>query len=188
MEKKCVLFSGGHESTILLHYLLKKFKDCEIYPVYIKFGFDYESVEILKAMEIIASVKNKRIKQVEVVEAKLPLVLRENKIPLRNALLFSLVGTFMYENEIKEVYHGNLGASGYPDNTMDYFDLMEKVISTGMERDFKIIQPFYQKNKKDIYNEFKKEILQTDFFSCIQPVNGKACGRCLKCQEKKSLN
>ncbi len=184
-EKVAVLFSGGVESSCLLaHYCRLKFLTL---PVYVRCGFSWEITEYSCAQKLWLSLKKsyKNLLPIRVVFLKGVRKEGSLEIPLRNFFLVSAITSVAVRRGIKRVAVGSLGIYPFPDNNRDYFDTMERLISTGLREEFRVETPFMSMEKGEIINRFKDIIPLQLTFSCIKPVNGIHCGKCEKCMERK---
>ncbi|WP_461829378.1 7-cyano-7-deazaguanine synthase [Aquifex sp.] len=192
MEKVLVLFSGGVESSALLvHYAKKGFL---AFPLYVRFGYPWEDYELRNALRVLnhlrsryLNIRNIRIRKAKAVLKSFgrPKREKELEIPLRNLILCTVGAQLGYRLGIYRLAHGSLGLYPFPDSKRDYFDELEEVISKGLGRKFVIETPFYGMHKGDILRLYGKEIPLELTLSCISPVNGKPCGKCIKCKERE---
>ncbi len=185
MRKIAVLFSGGIESACLLtYYLVRKYVAV---PVYVKCGFPWEKVELDRASRLWSHMKRRfpnllpmRITSIKGVRKKGRL-----EIPLRNFFLVSATASVAVRKGMYTLAVGSLGLYPFPDNNRRYFDDLERLISTGLRRPFRIETPFMELEKEEVIRAFYRLVPLELSFSCIRPVRGKHCGVCEKCMERK---
>jgi len=185
MRKVALLFSAGVESSCLLfHYAQEREL---VLPVYVRFGFEWESTEYVHAQKLWLYLKKRfpnilppRVTFLKGVRKK-----GELEIPLRNFLLVSAIASTALKRGIKRIALGSLGAYPFPDNNRAYFDRLEELISTGIRDSFSIETPFMRLEKEDIVRRFYRRFPLNMTFSCIEPVKGMHCGRCIKCSERQ---
>jgi len=72
----------------------------------------------------------------------------------------------------------------YPDNSKEYIKKVELLLKEG-GADIEIELPFFGLTKKEIAMLFNEKINRNLIFTCATPVNGKQCGKCLKCKALK---
>jgi len=178
-----ILFSGGLESTALIHYYNRN-----VLLLYIKEGFERESAEYENALKAakfygvpIDSVEIKGLSPVNKKEIK---SVKDNVIPIRNLFLLTIGAKYFVQKGIKRIAAGLTGGGEYPDNSIEYIKRAESLLKEG-GADIKIELPFYGLEKKEIAMLFNKEINKDLIFTCATPVNGKQCGKCLKCKALK---
>ncbi|GAB6065319.1 hypothetical protein JCM9492_04110 [Aquifex pyrophilus] len=193
MKKIVVLFSGGVESTALIvHYALKNYT---VYPLYVKFGFPWENYEKEVAKKVLNILKGKfrGILNLKVDIANAPLKRFEKypssegelEIPLRNLILCTRGAIYAFKKGIDRCAIGSLGIYPFPDNKRDYFDKLEELISSGLGKPFVIETPFFGMEKEEVIKRYGMYIPLSITLSCINPVNGKPCGKCIKCKERE---
>lgn len=114
----------------------------------------------------------------------------ENKLlPLRNLILCE-IGTYFGD----EVILGSIGGSIHLDNTEKFRKQAQKVINTLYKeqgRKVKIRLPYKDVTKTELIKKYKeaggdlKEAYEKSF-SCYTPVDGKECGKCPSCLQKRA--
>ncbi len=191
MRKIIVLFSGGVESSALVVYYARR--GFIVYPLYVRFGYPWEGYELRNAVIVLNTLRNEyrnivriRVRKIKGVlkDFKKPLSEKELEIPMRNLLLCTEAAKLGYRLGIFRVAHGSLGLYPFPDSKRDYFDSLQELIGTGLGVNFVIETPFYGMHKEEILRTYGRYIPLELTFSCISPVNGKPCGKCVKCKER----
>lgn len=193
MKKAVVLFSAGVESTSLLVHYLKK--DFYVYPVYIRAGMPWESVERGYAIKVWFRLKKQyknmsplRTLFMEVGPARhrfIPLDDSQIEIPLRNMVLTVKTALVALRKGAEVIGIGSLGVYPFPDNNRDYFDALQRLISEGARREIRIETPFMGMEKWEVIRTFRDSVPFELTFSCASPVKGIHCGVCAKCRERK---
>jgi 7-cyano-7-deazaguanine synthase len=194
MEHKTVsiaiLFSGGLESTAMLLYYVNKGFSVEL--LYIKFGFSWETSELINIkntiekhikLHVIDVSKEFNYKQAQLIDTQ-----RKNIIPNRNLLMLSTASTYLYNINIFKIAIGLQGNSEYPDTSKKYITTLEKLIKIGLEEDsFEIQMPFYGYTKDEIFAQYKDSIDLDKVFSCTSPIENRPCKLCYKCMQLNKL-
>ncbi len=178
--------SAGVESASLAVYYLRK--NTFVFPVYVRCGFPWEEVERKWLLRLWARLKKDyiRIAPFRTVFLKsLKPAEGELEIPLRNLILSTLVTLEAVKRDIYTLAVGSLGLYPFPDNSRDYFDSLEEVISKGLRKRIKIETPFMGLEKHEIIRRFATYVPYELTFSCISPKRSLHCGRCIKCYERK---
>ncbi|RUM28650.1 MAG: queuosine biosynthesis protein [Aquifex sp.] len=192
-EKIVVLFSGGVESTaLLIHYASK---NNILYPLYVRFGYSWEDEELKRAKNVLFYLKKsvKNLRNLATVKVKslskrlkgFPSTEKELEIPMRNLLLCSQAAIYGYRKGIFRCAIGSLGMYPFPDNKREYFDKLEELISQGLNKTFTIETPFFGMKKEEIIRLYGNLMPLHLTFSCIKPIKGKPCGKCIKCRERE---
>ncbi len=166
MRKCLVLLSGGQDSSTCLFWAKKKFRKVEAV------SFDYgqrHRIELKSAAKIakLAGVKQTiiKIKEYETIrnsaltdrgikvgkKHRLNRDLPSTFVPGRNILFITVAASLAYTKRIKDLVIGvsQEDYSGYPDCREPFIRSMEKSLSLGMARKFRIHAPLQHKTKKD---------------------------------------
>ncbi len=173
MSKSLLLFSGGQDSTTLLAWCLKKFK--EVYLITFDYG-QRHSIEIEATKKISINInkdfsewsgkiknsyiyiinninelnKNSLTSDININTGK---GLPNTFVPGRNILFYTLAAAYAYDKEIKHIVSGvcQTDYSGYPDCRNETIQALEKSINLGMEKEFKFHTPLMWKDKSEIW-------------------------------------
>lgn len=196
VHKVAVLFSGGVESTTLLYIYLQKGQI--VYPVYVKMGESWESLELENAIKLwhytkdrYASLRPLRILSMQKGKMKdrRPHTVPQLFIPLRNLILITTCAFYAISKDIKRLAIGSLGLYPFPDNDKGYIKQVERLIEVGSNSDFSVELPLFGLEKKDIVKNFYRKVPYHLTLSCAMPrkIAGKIvpCGKCVKCIERK---
>jgi 7-cyano-7-deazaguanine synthase len=92
----------------------------------------------------------------------------------------------MTRAKISRVLIGPLAGNPFPDASATFFDAMGGALSIGLAAPIIIEAPFAAMHKSDVIR--LGESLGVPFeltLSCMQPSNGRHCGRCSKCRERR---
>jgi len=193
MRKIVVLFSGGVESSALLvHYLKRNYL---VYPLYVKFGYPWEEEELSRAKEVYKFFRDRYRNLMLLGVRKLKATLKnfreaprseeELEIPMRNYILCTVGAIYGVSRGTYRCAIGSLGMYPFPDNRREFFEELSKVISQSLGKEFRIETPFMGMHKHEVLKFYGREIPLHLSLSCISPVNGKPCGKCVKCRERK---
>ncbi len=189
VHKVVVLFSGGVESTCMLYMYLKK--DWLVYPVYVKAGYPWESLELerAKALWLYTKKKYKNLMPLRVLTTLNPERVEDRKhdknlfIPLRNINLVAMAGNYALLKGIKCIAIGSLGIYPFPDNNADYMKRLQSLINV------ELLTPFMGMEKHEVIRGFSEGVPLDKTLSCIRPKKsmGKIipCGVCEKCKERQ---
>jgi 7-cyano-7-deazaguanine synthase len=195
-----VLMSGGLDSAVLCHDLLKDHD--LVVPLYIRCGLRWESVEIEAAVAFLSAIKAERLEELVVLEEPIRDVYGVHwstegedvpgsespddavYLPGRNVLLTVKASVWCRLRRVGSLALGSLGSNPFPDSSPAFFADLEAVLSRAMRGSPKLIRPFDQVRKKDVVMSGKDLPLHLTF-SCIHPREGLHCGRCNKCAERR---
>ncbi|MFB6283510.1 MAG: 7-cyano-7-deazaguanine synthase [Halobacteria archaeon] len=198
MERVCLLYSAGVESTVLLHELSHSY---EVVPVYVSNGFAWEETELNAAENAVANLDG--IQDLKTFSTPVDDLYpphwstgdedipdedsrdEEVYLPGRNFFLLTKPAVFCSLNGINEIYHGTLGSNPFPDSTEDFFGLAERFYTTGLSTEIEIKTPYSGIDKPSVIERGSElDVPFEKSFSCIDPVDGEHCGSCNKCGER----
>jgi 7-cyano-7-deazaguanine synthase len=79
---------------------------------------------------------------------------------------------------------GPLRSNPFPDATPEFFRRMEDALSLGLDHRLRIRAPFLAFSKPDILR-LGRNLPLDETFSCMAPADGRHCGVCGKCEERR---
>jgi 7-cyano-7-deazaguanine synthase len=195
-----VLISGGLDSAILCVELLRDFQP--VLPLYIRSGLWWEGAELAALRRFLGAVKRDGLHELVVLDeptadvygahwstsgASVPGSDTPDEavyLPGRNILLTVKAAVWCRMRGIETLALGSLGTNPFPDSTPEFFQKLEGLLNQAMEGRLKLIRPFDHLHKTDVV--LRGNGLPLDLtFSCISPVDGRHCGTCNKCAERK---
>ena len=104
----------------------------------------------------------------------------------RNVVLLSKAAIYCAQHGIGRIAIGPLAGNPFPDATAPFFDAMSTALSLGLARPIEIAAPFAAMDKSDVIRlgmELGVPLALT--LSCMKPQDGRHCGRCSKCRERR---
>ncbi len=104
----------------------------------------------------------------------------------RNIILLSKAAVYMARERLERILIGPLDGNPFPDATPAFFSAMSTALSRGLAAPIAIEAPLLQSTKADVIR--RGLALGVPFeltLSCMQPVDGRHCGRCSKCRERQ---
>lgn len=200
-QAAAVLVSGGVESAAMLVDALKRFE--RVYPVYIRKGFIWETVEQAHLKRLLKSFHSEGLAPLSVLEAPMKPVYKshwslgvsripgarapdsEVYLPGRNLLFLSLAGLFCSLRRVPVLWIGVLKGNPFKDARPGFLAGMERLIREAAGIPVKIETPYAAFSKGQVIRKHP-EIDWRMTFSCLNPVNHRHCGRCQKCAERKT--
>jgi poly(A) polymerase len=199
-ETAAVLTSGGLDSAILCVDLLRLY--ARVVPIYIRSGLRWESAELASLYRFLAAVKTDALGDLVVVDEPVADVYgahwsitgaavpdestRDEAVylPGRNLLLTVKAAVWCQIHGIGALALGSLGSNPFPDSTAAFFRKLEGVLNEAMAGQLRLIRPFDRLAKADVLGRARHLPLELTF-SCINPADGRHCGVCNKCAERK---
>ena len=104
----------------------------------------------------------------------------------RNIALVSKAAIYCAQHRISRLSLGLLCGNPFPDATAEFFDSMERTLSLGLAHRIEIATPFFINNKADIVQLGVQLGVPLELtLSCMSPQDGRHCGRCSKCRERR---
>jgi 7-cyano-7-deazaguanine synthase len=200
-RRVAVLASGGVDSAVLVA------DECSrsevVQPIYIRFGLAWESAEEhhlrrfldslpddcrarpLVALDFpVADVYGKHwsVSGAEVPDAETP----DSAVylPGRNLLLLAKSSVWCALNEYGVVALGTLKGNPFADSRAEFFDGLASLASLALDHSLAVETPFAGLTKGEVLERGRDLPLELTF-SCIDPREGKHCGRCNKCAERR---
>jgi 7-cyano-7-deazaguanine synthase len=195
-----VLISGGLDSAILCVDLLRDFS--RVVPLYVRSGLRWEKAEMASLARFLDAVKTEGLDPLVVLDEPIADVYGTHwsttgtgvpgsetpdeavYLPGRNLLLTVKAAVWCRLRNIEALALGCLGSNPFPDSTADFFEKLECLINQAIGGSLRLIRPFDRLHKTDVLLRGKELPLHLTF-SCINPIDGRHCGTCNKCAERK---
>jgi poly(A) polymerase len=195
-----VLVSGGLDSAILCVELLREFP--RVVPIYIRSGLRWEDAEIDALRRFLVAVGDGRLERLVLLEEPIADVYGAHwstigedipgsetadeavYLPGRNLLLTIKAAVWCRLRGIRKLALGSLGSNPFPDSTPEFFCNLEDLLNQAMGGGLRLIRPFAALGKADVLARGRHLPLHLTF-SCIDPSDGRHCGRCNKCAERR---
>jgi 7-cyano-7-deazaguanine synthase len=200
-QTTAVLISGGIDSAILCVELLRDFS--RVIPLYIRSGLRWEEAELAGLNRFLGAASVTGIDPLVVLDEPIADVYGSHwstngsnipgrdsadeavYLPGRNLLLTVKAAIWCRLRAIDALALGSLGSNPFPDSTPAFFQSLEALLNQAMDGTLRLIRPFDRLHKTDVLERGKLLPLHLTF-SCINPVDGKHCGICNKCAERKN--
>jgi 7-cyano-7-deazaguanine synthase len=104
----------------------------------------------------------------------------------RNVVLLTKAAICCAYRRIPRLAIGPLAGNPFPDATPVFFATMGRALALGLAHDVEIAAPFATLDKSDVIRlgvELGVPLERT--LSCMNPKDGRHCGRCSKCRERR---
>jgi 7-cyano-7-deazaguanine synthase len=203
-----ILLSGGIDSTVLLHSLVKEQNES---PLALIFKYGQRHKDEVNCAQLQASMLKIQYNVLDVtnifLHSKSALCgLQENMpdtietlgdaqpityVPWRNGVFLTIALSLAENFNVSKVYYGAQLNDNYQffDTTPDFVQLMNSLTDLNRKHTCQIIAPFASTPKTDIVSlGLKLEVDFTKVISCYNPAYGllhiKACGRCPSCTQR----
>jgi 7-cyano-7-deazaguanine synthase len=197
-----VLVSGGVESAVLLHRLLKARE--RVVPFYVRCGLVWEAVERQRLQRFLRAIRCAHLERVVMVDVplratygshwsltgrKVPDARSRDEavyLPGRNLLLLSHAAVAAVQRQVTTLAVGILKGNPFGDATPEFFSGLARVMSRALSRPMRILTPLARMTKAQVIRSADARGLPLHLtWSCLRPQRGRHCGRCNKCAERQ---
>lgn len=196
-----VLFSAGLDSAVLL---AQAAREGPAIPLHVSVGLAWEHTEFEVATRLLATPPYANAQPL----VRLSLDMRDiypashwavrGEAPAfdtpdedvylegRNIVLLAKAAVYMAREKLTRVLLGPLAGNPFPDATPEFFSTMQRALATGLNHPIAIDTPFTEMHKGDVIKLGAELGVPFELtLSCMQPVEGRHCGRCSKCRERR---
>ena len=105
-------------------------------------------------------------------------------LPGRNLLLLAAAALYGGVNETPNLAIGLLASNPFPDATTDFLRSLERIAGLAMDTSFRVLTPLGDMHKADVVRAGVGMPME-EALSCASPVDGRHCGVCGKCGERR---
>jgi 7-cyano-7-deazaguanine synthase len=195
-----VLVSGGLDSAILLGESLAGYR--AVYPLYVRHGLFWEAAELSYLRRFLAAVRTPALQPLHVLDMPVAdlygdhwSITGENVpdagsadaavfLPGRNVLLLAKAVLWCHLHRVPALALAPLESNPFPDATPAFFAACQAVVNQAVGGSVEILRPYAHLDKAAVLRRGRELPLHLTF-SCIRPVNGRHCGACNKCAERR---
>jgi 7-cyano-7-deazaguanine synthase len=195
-----VLVSGGLDSAILLAEM--RLTLSTVHPLYLRGGLLWEGVELHHLRRFLDAIQSPEVQPLHVLELPLrdlygahwSLTGRDVPdgsspdeavfLPGRNVLLLSKAMLWCHLKDVPAIALATLRSNPFPDATPEFFETYEAVVNRAISGSVQVVRPYETLAKTEVMSRGRDLPLGLTF-SCIQPIEGRHCGRCNKCAERR---
>jgi 7-cyano-7-deazaguanine synthase len=195
-----VLVSGGLDSAVLLADELQS--RSSVQPLYIHCGLLWEPAELDHLRRFLAAVAGPALRPLHVLEMPVRDLYPPHWsltgegtpgadtpdeavfLPGRNVLLLSKAILWCHLHGVPELALAPLESNPFPDATPQFFADFEAVVNRAVAGRVRVLQPYLRLHKAEVVRRGRALPLELTF-SCIRPRDGRHCGVCNKCAERR---
>jgi 7-cyano-7-deazaguanine synthase len=195
-----LLLSGGIDSAVLLKELLNDGR--QVVPIYVRTGCTWEACERRSIEQLLAALACPEIADLVVLEMPLADLYGDHwsisgsnvpsdstdddavYLPGRNPLMLIKPALWCRMHGTRHIALATLAANPFPDATPTFFRQFETMLREAVGGELQILRPFEKLSKAQVL-ELGRDLPLDLTFSCLAPVDGRHCGRCNKCGERK---
>ena len=196
-----VLLSAGLDSAVLA---AREARSGPVHPIYVSAGLAWEQQELAALDRLLATAPFAALAPV----ARLTFTVRDlypathwalrGEPPAfdtpdedvyltgRNVILLSKAGIYCAQHRIGRIALGPLAGNPFPDATPEFFAAMARALSLGLAHELTVETPFAEMDKSEVVRlgvELGVPLELT--LSCMNPQEGRHCGQCSKCRERR---
>jgi 7-cyano-7-deazaguanine synthase len=104
----------------------------------------------------------------------------------RNVILLSKAAVYCAQHHIARLQIGPLAGNPFPDATPEFFAAMARALSLGLAHALDIDAPFAAMDKAAVIQLGRQFGVALELtMSCMNPSDGRHCGLCSKCRERR---
>jgi 7-cyano-7-deazaguanine synthase len=195
-----VLVSGGLDSAILLAEALRAYE--AVHPLYVRNGFFWEGVELGHLRRFLEAVGGPSARPLQVLDLPVGDLAPTHWgltgrgvpdadspdeavfLPARNVLLLSKAMIWCHLQGVPAVALATLKANPFPDATPAFFDAFQDAVNRAVRGAVRVRRPYAELGKVEVMHRGRALPLELTF-SCLRPVEGRHCGACNKCAERR---
>ncbi len=195
-----VLVSGGVDSAVLLGEALGVRP--AVQPIYVRTGARWEAVEFEYLRRFLKALDQERLRPIVELEMPVRDLYGEHwsvtgdgvpdaatpdeavYLPGRNVLLLSKALLWCHLNDVPDLALAPLAANPFPDATPTFFRAFQDAVNRAVNGSVRILYPYLHVEKTEVLRRGRDLPLKYTF-SCIRPRDGKHCGACNKCFERR---
>jgi 7-cyano-7-deazaguanine synthase len=197
-----VLISAGLDSVVLA---AAEARDWRVHPLYISTGLAWEAEEVSALERLLSRAPfSARVEPL----TRLAFTIRDlypathwalrGEPPAfdtpdedvylegRNVVLLTKASIYCARHRIGRIALGPLAGNPFPDATSEFFEAMARALSLGLAQPIDVVAPFASMDKSEVIRlgvELGVPLELT--LSCMNPQEGRHCGRCSKCRERR---
>jgi 7-cyano-7-deazaguanine synthase len=195
-----VLVSGGLDSAILLGEAMRS---CSaVHPLYVRNGLSWEPVELSHLRRFLEAVRAPALRPLTVLDMPVADLYGDHWsvtgrgvpgaetadeavfLPGRNVLLLSKSMLWCHLRGVPAVALAPLESNPFPDATPAFFVAFERVVNQAVGGSVRVLRPYLGLHKTEVMGRGRGLPLGLTF-SCIRPTDGRHCGACNKCAERR---
>jgi 7-cyano-7-deazaguanine synthase len=196
-----VLLSSGVDSAVLA---ASEARHSRVRPIYVRTGLAWEEEERAMVGRLLQHPLYREVQPLTTLELPVRDVYPERHWAIRgtppgldsadedvylagrNIVLLAKTAIHCSQHGIERVALGLLRGNPFPDATPEFLETMAAALSLGLSHRLNIAAPFSRLNKADVIREGAELGVPFELtLSCLNPADGRHCGRCNKCRERR---
>ena len=171
-------------------------------PIYVRKGLAWEDAEHAALIAFVRALGNPNVKPVTTLSVPVRQIYGRHwsvtgqdvpsydapdgavYLPGRNVLLLGLTAVWCSIHGVSRISIGTLGGNPFSDATPAFFESFASVLSQGLGHRILVEAPYRGGSKSQLIRTHSHLPLELSL-TCIAPSNGKHCGNCNKCRERR---
>jgi 7-cyano-7-deazaguanine synthase len=196
-----VLVSGGLDSAILLTETLPYYP--AVWPLYVQFGLVWEKAEQEHLSKFLDAIRQPSLRALTVLDMPVGDLYGKHwsltgidvppagtpdaavYLPGRNVLFLAKAMLWCHLHDVPTLALAPLESNPFPDATPAFFARYEDIVNQAIGGLVQVVQPYRGFRKEAVLERGRHLPLQWTF-SCMRPIDGKHCGVCNKCAERRN--
>jgi 7-cyano-7-deazaguanine synthase len=195
-----VLVSGGPDSAVLVGEAVQS--RAAVYPLYVRCGLFWETAELDHLRRFLDAISSSALRPLTILEMPVGDLYSGHWgltgegtpgadapdeavfLPGRNVLLLSKAMLWCHLRAVSEIAIATLASNPFPDAAPEFFAAFGAVINRAVGGCVRVQQPYLSLKKGEVLRRGRALPLELTF-SCIRPRQGRHCGACNKCAERR---
>ena len=171
-------------------------------PIYVRKGLAWEDAEHAALIAFVRALGNPNVKPVTTLSVPVRQIYGRHwsvtgqdvpsydapdgavYLPGRNVLLLGLTAVWCSIHGVSRISIGTLGGNPFSDATPAFFESFASVLSQGLGHRILVEAPYRGGSKSQLIRTHSHLPLELSL-TCIAPSDGKHCGNCNKCRERR---
>lgn len=195
-----VLVSGGLDSAVLLAEAAGQF--AAVWPLYVQFGLFWEKAELQHLRHFLDAIRSSSLRTLTLLDMPVVDLYGEHwsltgrgvpeagtpddavYLPGRNVLFLAKAMLWCHLHGVPALALALLETNPFPDATPAFFSNYETIVNQAIGGSVRVVQPYRGLHKDAVLLRGRHLPLQWTL-SCMRPVDGRHCGACNKCAERR---
>jgi 7-cyano-7-deazaguanine synthase len=196
-----VLVSGGLDSAVLLGTAVRRYP--AVYPLYVRSGLAWEVGERKHLDRFLAAIDDPTLRPLLTLDVPVADLYGDHwsltgrgvpgadspdeavYLPGRNVLLLSKALLWCHLHAVPTLALATLDRNPFPDATPAFFAAFTAAVNQAVGGRVELIAPFAGLSKAEVIRR-GRDLPFGQTLSCLRPVDGRHCGRCNKCAERRA--
>ena len=199
-ESRVAALVSGMDSCIMTGLLAREY--AEVTPLFVRAGLRWEDAELAALARFFSALDSPAVQPIveltldvgglygshwSVGGSEVPDAQQPDEawyLPGRNLLLLGAAALYGGVNETPNLAIGLLASNPFPDATPEFLRSLERTAGLAMDTSFRVLTPLGDMHKADVVRA-GAGMPVAEALSCASPVDGRHCGVCGKCGERR---